>query len=471
MQELNVDFGKICITPKPPGAPMGKVPLSILKELEHQARQNISTLNFTVAFAKTSSSCNATLEKCQHSLKSTFKKVKSQIQKGANPEKAAKRGYEQACEYLDIWNKTVLIQHRALTCLSKSLAHILQRELYTMGNTSLLRREAEMTLLQPHLGETRRQELRNSPFWHSSLFKSQLVKQGEDFLLKKGTSKDSQGFGPYQNKPFRGPYNKKRGSYRKKKVQNGNSRVHQDLPDSRGMGIVDRPYPHPPTLKEIPKVLLQVTGVPVHRPPIRTSHSPPGLYNDSKRSEANGPLQRTQTSPIPGRLADQVPVSGGSPSEHSGSGRSNPVLGVDNKSGEIRTETNSGVFVRGLRIPSRFSPCKTHSREMAHTSGFDPTTQVKTCFDCKMFDVANWVACLNRENGPRGTPSHEALSVSSQGALEISSVVGQPPSLDRSHYSTPRLVTKSHKCDERCRPLSQRPQYPTLYRRLKRTFK
>ena len=163
IQELNTDFAKICITPKPSRAPMGKVPLPILKELEHQARQNISTLSFTAAFAKTSS-CNATLEKCQYSLKSTLKKVKSQIQKGVNPEKAAKRGYEQACEYLDIWNKTVLIQHRALTCLSKSLAHILQRELYTMGNTSLLRREAEITLLQPQLGEMRCQELRKSPF-------------------------------------------------------------------------------------------------------------------------------------------------------------------------------------------------------------------------------------------------------------------------------------------------------------------
>ena len=219
-----------------------------------------------------------------------------------------------------------------------------------------------------------------------------------------------------------------------RKVQNGNS---------RGMGIVDRPigrlpsHPHPPKLKEIPKVLPQVTSVPVQLPSFRTSHSPPGLYNDRKRSEAHGPLQRTQTLPIPGQLADQFPVSGRSPSEHSGSDRPNPVLGVDNKSGKIRTETYSGVFVLGLRIPSRFSPSKTHSREMAQTSGFDPTTQVKTCFDCKMFDVANWVACLNREDGPGGTPSHEALSVSSQGALEISSVAGQPPSLDRCHFCTP----------------------------------
>ena len=104
---------------------------------------------------------------------------------------------------------------------------------------------------------------------------------------------------------------------------------------------------------------------------------------------------------------------------------------------------------------------------MAQTSGFDPKTQVKTCFDCRMFDDANWVVCLNGENGPGGTPSHEALSVSSQGALEISSVAGQPPSLDRSHCSPPRLVAKSLKRDERCRPSSQGPQYPTLYRHLK----
>ena len=84
-----------------------------------------------------------------------------------------------------------------------------------------------------------------------------------------------------------------------------------------------------------------------------------------------------------------------------------------------------------------------------------------------MFDVANWVACLNGENGPGGMPSHEALSVSPQGALEISSVIGHPPSLDRNPFSTPRMVAKSHKRDERLRPSSQRPQHPALHRRLK----
>ena len=81
IQELNTDFSKICISPKPSGAPMGKVPLPVLKELEHQARQNLSTVNFMAVFAKTSSSCNSTLENCQHSLKSSFKKVKTPSRK------------------------------------------------------------------------------------------------------------------------------------------------------------------------------------------------------------------------------------------------------------------------------------------------------------------------------------------------------------------------------------------------------
>ena len=56
--------------------------------------------------------------------------------------------------------------------------------------------------LQPQLGETRHQELRNSPFWHSSLFKSQLVKEREDFLLKKAPLKTLRVLDPIKTSPF-----------------------------------------------------------------------------------------------------------------------------------------------------------------------------------------------------------------------------------------------------------------------------
>ena len=68
-----------------------------------------------------------------------------------------------------------------------------------------------------------------------------------------------------------------------RKVQNGNTRVHQGLSDSRGMGVVDRPsrrlssHSHPPKLQEVPKVLPQVSSVSVHFPSLSTSHGPSGL--------------------------------------------------------------------------------------------------------------------------------------------------------------------------------------------------
>ena len=126
LQELNTDFAKICISPKPSGAPVGKVPLQVLKELEHQSRQNLSTINFTATFTRTASSCNTVMEKCLHSAKATFKKIRNQILKGTDPERAARRGYENACDYFELMNKRIPIQQRAFACLIKSVAHILQ---------------------------------------------------------------------------------------------------------------------------------------------------------------------------------------------------------------------------------------------------------------------------------------------------------------------------------------------------------
>ena len=59
---------------------------------------------------------------------------------------------------MDILDKRIQIQQRALACQSKAMTHMLHRDLHVMGFTGLLRRDAEMTNLHPDLGETRRQE-------------------------------------------------------------------------------------------------------------------------------------------------------------------------------------------------------------------------------------------------------------------------------------------------------------------------
>ena len=238
------------------------------------------------------------------------------------------------------------------------------------------------------------------------------------------------------------------------------------------MGIVDRPiarlpsHPHPPKLKEIPKVLPQVfqfTSL-----PFGLATAPQVFTMIVKEVKLMALSRGVRLHQYLGRLADQVPVSGRSPSEHSGSCRPNPVLGVDHKSGKIRTETYSGVFVRGLRIPSPFSPCKTHSREMAQLQDLILRLKSKRVLTARCLMSLIGLLASTEKMVLEGRLHMRPLSVSSQGALEISLVAGQPPSLDRSHCSPFRLVAKSLERDERCRPSSQRPQYPTVYRCLKR---
>ena len=62
---------------------MGKVLLQVLKEFEHQARQNLFTINFVATFAMTASVCNSNMEKCQNSIKSTAKKIKAKFKRVA----------------------------------------------------------------------------------------------------------------------------------------------------------------------------------------------------------------------------------------------------------------------------------------------------------------------------------------------------------------------------------------------------
>ena len=182
---------------------------------------------------------------------------------------------------------------------------------------------------------------------------------------------------------------------------------------------------------------------------------PPGLYNDRKGSQAHGPLQRTQTSPIPGRLADQVPVSGGNPSEHTGSGRSTQSLGWiinQEKSELISSQVYTFMHYEYHLDSTLVKPTQERWLKLQDLILRLKSKHVLTA-RCLMSQIG--LPTFNGEDGPGGTPSHEGLSVSSQGALEISSVIGLPPSLDRVLFCTSRLVAESCKRAERRGPPSQ----------------
>ena len=79
MQELNRKFGNICISPRPQAAAGVRTLLYVVKELEHQARQNICTLNFSAVFNQTISECNSIMDRSRDSITSTLTRAKHQI--------------------------------------------------------------------------------------------------------------------------------------------------------------------------------------------------------------------------------------------------------------------------------------------------------------------------------------------------------------------------------------------------------
>ena len=117
-----------------------------------------------------------------------------------------------------------------------------------------------------------------------------------------------------------------------------------------------------------------------------------------KKSEDDGPHKESQTSPVPGQLAYPGPVSERSTSEHSDLTQSLRWI-INQQKSELKL-TQVFSFV-GYEYHLDSALVKTYSREMAQTSGFDPMLKVKMCFDCKMFDVTNWVARLSGVDGPR----------------------------------------------------------------------
>ena len=112
------------------------------------------------------------------------------------------------------------------------------------------------------------------------------------------------------------------------------------------MDVIGRPsrclssHPHPPKLKEVPKVLPQVASVSVHFPSLRTSHGPSGLYNDCKRGEADGPVKGIRLH----QYLDDWLIRAQSQEEAQVNTQTVVDLTqswVDNKSGEVRTKANS----------------------------------------------------------------------------------------------------------------------------------
>ena len=251
-----------------------------------------------------------------------------------------------------------------------------------------------------------------------------------------------------------------------RKVQNGNSRVHPDFPDSRGVGIVDRSvrrlptHPHPPNLKEIPCYKAQVfqfTSLPcglATAPQVFTmivkevklmalsrglrihQYLDDWLIRSQSQEEAQVNTQA---------VVDLTQSLGWIINQEKSELKPTQVFSSVGYEYHLDSALVKPTQERWLKLQDLIlrlkSKCVLTARCLMSLIGLLASTE-------KMVPEG----CLHMRPFQFHLKEHE-----------ISSDAGQPPSLDRSHCSPPRLVAKSFKRKERCRPSSQRPQYPTLY--------
>ena len=159
------------------------------------------------------------------------------------------------------------------------------------------------------------------------------------------------------------------------RIQDGDSRINQVLPQKGRMGHLHRPdghlssRPYPPTVQEVPQIPLSRNLLPVFKPTFWAYHRSSSVDLLSEAGKSNGPSVTHISAPIPRRLANQAP----SPHPHQVHSDLDTRPRFPSEHQEIRTHSHSEVQLHGLPLFARQGTCQTHASEMDHNSTRPPT--------------------------------------------------------------------------------------------------
>ena len=106
-------------------------------------------------------------------------------------------------------------------------------------------------------------------------------------------------------------------------LQDGNSRDHQALPSTRGVGHLAGfqqclfSYPDQSKVAEVPKVPSQQPILPIHLPSFRPVNGSIGVHQGRQGGQANGTSSGYPNPPVPRRLVSESPLPGNLPTTYS----------------------------------------------------------------------------------------------------------------------------------------------------------
>ena len=101
------------------------------------------------------------------------------------------------------------------------------------------------------------------------------------------------------------------------KIQNGDTRNHQGIPPTTGVGYLKRlqgrllPYTNTGTVQEISEISCSGSDIPVQSTTFWSVHSTLGVHCSNKGGETNGHTQGYRNPPVPRRLVGESHIPPG----------------------------------------------------------------------------------------------------------------------------------------------------------------
>ena len=259
-----------------------------------------------------------------------------------------------------------------------------------------------------------------------------------------------------------------------RKIQNGNTGNHQNIPSARGVGNLSRlqgcllPHTHTGTIQEISQISCPRSDIPIQGSSLWSVHSSHGVHCNSQGGETDGRSQGYKNPPVPRRLVGEGQLPLNLLATHTKPGQNVSETSLASEYRKIRTGAKTSLQLRRLPVRPQVRPGQTHSGPVAKPSGQNKMPAASTGLSGPAVHVLDRPTNSHRKTGSLRPTAHETHTVASQKQLESTGI-------SRKDYPSPQvtaptlaMVATGQECTPRPTLTPHKTCSANFYRRIKR---
>ena len=253
-------------------------------------------------------------------------------------------------------------------------------------------------------------------------------------------------------------------------IQDGNSRIYQEIDLKRGVGHLDRPHrrlfpcSNTSTISKISKISDQKRGFSVSSSSFWCRDSSPRVHSHCQRGQTHSSSQEPQNPSISGRLASSVTIKRSMSQRFGKVSSIGPRTRLAYQFSKIGIDTHAKTGFSGLSFRPSEGSSVPNPEETRSAKRSDCFHQKVISLDSKKAHVAHRDFSFLGKNSATRKVTHETFPVVPKVALEVSPVVGHKDSSNRKFPEAPKVVGGYQKSHGRCSYPSSGTQHTGVYR-------